>query len=608
MPAQISYRFFIILIFILMNTNIVSQQIPYLEKKITLKISNQKLSDVFKSITAQTGVLFSYTAPFNDKQLTTINCYKKPLRLVLSEILKPSNCTYKVKDKYIIIKCDATSSLPPAIISGYVLNIKDSTIIKEASVYIKQTKNSTLTNTYGYFSLSYSKTLPSISLSVAKEYYLDTNIVIYNQKKQEVLIYLFPKQVQPLIQNKITTEIPIDSVRPEIKERLSISPNPPFRLWKKLFYINPNLRNISDTIFSDVSLSFLPYISTNRLLSINTVTKYSFNILAGYSKGIDIFELGGLVNIDNGNVKYGQIGGLGNIVAGEFTGGQVGGIFNINSKNITGVQIAGIVNVDKSNIRGLQIGGIGNVVSNNTTGVQIGGVFNLTKNQFKGVQLAGIYNFTDTLKGLQLAGIINSVNTSNGIQVAGILNHSTLLNGVQFSLLNFSDTATASGIPFGLFSYVKNGYHKLELATDELLFGTLSFGTGVDRLYNIFITGINYSKPTFYTFGYGLGSNYHLKNKWSLSINLTAQQIQSFKNNEVQTAILNKLFMGFEYSLRPKLRMNIGPSMNIFITDTTNNDYNNMLDQLAFNPFYNHTEYTTNIKIWAGAKIAVKFF
>ena len=293
-------------------------------------------------------------------------------------------------------------------------------------------------------------------------------------------------------------------------------------MWKKLFYINPNLRNISDTIFSDVSLSFLPYISTNRLLSINTVTKYSFNILAGYSKGIDIFELGGLVNIDNGNVKYGQIGGLGNIVAGEFTGGQVGGIFNINSKNITGVQIAGIVNVDKSNIRGLQIGGIGNVVSNNTTGVQIGGVFNLTKNQFKGVQLAGIYNFTDTLKGLQLAGIINSVNTSNGIQVAGILNHSTLLNGVQFSLLNFSDTATASGIPFGLFSYVKNGYHKLELATDELLFGTLSFGTGVDRLYNIFITGINYSKPTFYTFGYGLGSNYHLKNKWSLSINLTA--------------------------------------------------------------------------------------
>lgn len=623
MPSLIRYRYFTIGV-LLLGLSLKSQQTPYLERVITLHASNRTLPEVFKTISEQSAVVFSYSQAFNDKQKITFNCYKKPLRLVLNELLKETGCTYKTKDKFIILKCDHKPVAPPSVITGYIYNAEDSSVISNASIYIKQTRHSAQSNDYGFFSLSFSNKLPSISVSFAKEHYKDSTLVIYNQSKQEVLLYLYPRSAKK--DTVIMVETPPSSIIKDsamVIKKDSVIPSKKFfsSFWQPDKTFNTNLRNISDTLFSSFAVSLVPYVSTNRLLSINTVNKFSFNILAGYSKGISAFELGGLLNIDNGNVGYGQIAGLGNVVSGTSSGAQVAGIFNYNHLNTTGAQVAGILNLDKARLKGAQVGGIGNSVSDSVIGLQLAGVFNISKGPVKGAQIAGTYNktasidgiqlsgicnMTDTIKGLQLTGLINIARQNNGIQFAGLLNYTKNLKGVQFSLINIADTS--SGVSIGLFNYVKKGYHKLEIGTDELLFGTLSFGTGTERLYTIFIGGINYSKPSLITYGFGLGTGFTIKRKLGLCFNITAQQIQSTARSTFEANTLGKAFIGLEYKFRPKFRVTLGPTFNIFSTNLTDNPNSLVYSKLPSNRIYEQAPADSGLKLWLGGKIALKFF
>jgi hypothetical protein len=277
-------------------------QIPYLERTLSIHANGRTLSEVFKTISGQTSVVFSYSQAFNDKQKVTFNCSKKPLRLVLNELLKETGCTYKIKDKFIILKCDTKPLPPPSVITGYIYNAEDSSVVTNASIYVKQTRHSAQTNEYGFFSLSYSNKLPSISVSFARENYYDSTLVIYNQNEQEVVLYLYPRYHKKTMDTIMETiAVPEkDSLIVITKKDTVVLPQQRFfsRFWAPLKKFNTNLKNISDTLFSNFAVSLVPYLSTNRLLSINTVNKVSFNIVAGYSNGVEAFELGGILNID----------------------------------------------------------------------------------------------------------------------------------------------------------------------------------------------------------------------------------------------------------------------------------------------------------------------
>ena len=188
MSAIKQLRYFILLCLIVSFNCIKAQKTPYLERLVTLTANKQTVAELFKSISAQTSVVFSYSQPFNDKQQLSLVCKNKPLRLVIAEILKSSNCSYKIKDKYIIIKCNNKPSVPTSKIIGYIYSAYDSLIIPQASIYIKQDKHSAVTNNFGFFELIFSNNSTHISVSVAKEWYNDTTIIIHKNAKQEVAI------------------------------------------------------------------------------------------------------------------------------------------------------------------------------------------------------------------------------------------------------------------------------------------------------------------------------------------------------------------------------------------------------------------------------------
>ncbi len=606
MQVRFTLQRFLLYSCFLLSNGLFAQALPYLERPVTLHASNKTLAEIFSSISQQTNVVFSYTQTFNDQQRIVFHCNKRPLRLVMQQLLEPSDCRFKVKGKFLILTCDEKSRSQNTLLNGYVYNALDSSRIEEASIYVKQTRYSVRSDKYGYFALSYTTKIPQLTVSFAKENYKDTSLILVNKRKQELSVFLYP--IEKKLPSKTTDTITVqkDTFQLALKDTsIALVANTSDGFWNKFRKINANFRNISDTLFASTSVSLVPYISTNRLLSVNTVNKYSFNILMGYSKGVNLLEIAGLLNIDNGNVQYVQLAGLGNIVSGDVKGVQAAGLINSNGGKAQLVQLAGLFNRNKNHFRGVQTAGIGNYVKGKTSGVQVSGVFNKAT-LCKGVQLTGIINIADTLIGIQTSGIVNKTHYFKGMQLAGIVNKANYFNGVQLGLINSSDST--KGIPIGVFSWVKNGYHKVSLSTDELQFAYLSFGTGVEKFHNVFIAGINYNTGNNYSLGYGIGSSFALSKRFGCSAELSTKQVFTSVEVPIKTNLYNQLFIGADLLLHKKFRISLGPELTVYTADTKGADYNKLDRRLSSSDLYSSFQGNMAIKCWAGGKIALSFF
>lgn len=360
----------------------------------------------------------------------------------------------------------------------------------------------------------------------------------------------------------------------------------------------------SNTFWRHISISFVPYICTNRLFSVNTANTVSFNMIAGYSIGVRAFELGSVLNIDNGNVGYAQIAGVANVVTGHSRGAQVAGMLNLNGKSVHGVQMAGIGNVSSKATTGAQLSGVFNASGRKVKGAQLSGICNTTP-YLRGAQASGVVNVADTVKGVQLAGVVNVSEQMHGLQVSGVLNRAHHVHGVQVGLVNLADSS--SGVSIGLFNYVKTGYHKLEISTDELQFANVSFGTGTEKLYTIFTAGINYAKPSIIMYGCGMGTGFTIKNRLGFSATVMAQQMRHTKDGLLRSNAMGRVYIGLEYKLHPKFRIGLGPTFNIYNPKTIDNYHSDLLTDI---PSYRLGESTTanDLRIWVGGKLSLKFF
>ncbi len=616
------------------------QQTPYLEKTVTVRQSTLSYAELFKQLSAQTGVVFSYTN-FDDSRKIPVHYNRKPLRVVLNETLNEGNCTYKMKGKYVILTCKPAPKKAvesnDVIVNGYVYSAADSTLMPQTSVYLKQYRQSAITNEYGYFSLSFPKSSDVLSISVAKENFEDTTVVILSKKRNTVVIYLQPKAppVKITIDDSIVVEHhPVDTMPTVSTDTL---PEQPFSFWERFRNRQSNLRNINDTFFTNYSFSFIPPLSTNHLLAINTVNRYSFNVLAGFSHGVDVMEIGGIVNLDYGNVQYIQLAGIANVVSGNVKGFQSAGILNTVGRNTDGVQLAGIVNLVGGDVFKLQGAGIGNTVLGNVYGVQGAGIYNFTWKHTDGAQFAGIANYTRSFYGVQAAGIINTVlKKSEGVQVAGIINGADSLSGMQIAgitnvaryvkgvqlsgiinvakrvdgsqigLINVADTV--SGVPVGFLSFVRKGYHKIELSTDENLLNTFSFRTGVNRFHNIFTASTQFT-PTnrIWSAGYGIGTTFKLSNRLNFDIDATGQQLQVAGNNSFDYNLLGKFYLGVEWQFAPKVSLAAGPTLNWLNSDIDGDDFQLIEEQLTVPSFYRHEGNSFVNQLWVGGKVAIRF-
>jgi hypothetical protein len=513
---------------------------------------------------------------------------------------------YKEKGSYLIL----TKALPPPVknnvtivtINGYVEDSKTGEKISQVSVYDKKSITSTVTDEFGYFKLKLEKKSDSISLSVSKKNYRDTLISITAPVNQYITI-----QIQPIGKDTIVAITMIDRldstvIDDKVKEEVSFP-----------YESEPNIQNIRDTLNNLVQVSFLPFLGTNGRLSANTINDYSINFLGGYSMGTNQIELGFFFNLDRSDVRWLQIAGFGNMVGGKVYGVQAAGFFNLNGGETEAIQLAGFANTNFNNTRGVQVTGFANTTLGHMHGVQIAGFTNFTGGRGQGVQVAGFGNVQlGDYQGSQFAGFTNvAAERITGSQISTFFNYGGKVHGTQIGLINYADSL--GGVPIGLLSIVRSGYHKIELSADEVFYANLAFRTGARKFHNMLMAGfkpqqsLQAGDTSVWHFGYGLGTTRKLTKWWLLDLDLSAQHINkgSFTN---ALSLLNKAYVGFDFQVAKKVSLATGVTLNGYLTRTTVTDYPTLFTD--YQPKIisdSNVGNDLNLKMWLGAKVALRF-
>ncbi|HTF17649.1 MAG TPA: STN and carboxypeptidase regulatory-like domain-containing protein [Chryseolinea sp.] len=600
---------------------------PLLERTVTISLNEERLDIALTRISQQAGFTFSYNPSVVDiSRIVTFNFAGNTVREVL-ELLFEGAIQYKVRGNYVIL---TKAAKPPGeqVYSGYVVDEATGKRLQNVSVYDPLTMSSAVTDEYGFFKIKIEKpTAEEVRLAVARREYGDTVVAVSPSRNGLLKI--------PMNFNEERISTLADSVAEKLR-----------RFWhtKVLAPENINIHNIKDTLYRTSQVSVWPFIGSNHTLSGNVINDYSFNIFGGYALGVKKLEIGGLFNVDRGDIYGTQLATIFNAVGGKAHGFQGAGLLNLNLDSVKGGRFAGVANVSWAGTEkfsaagvlnfthgrsgGVHLAGVGNFNLGEQQGTQLAGVFNFTTRSTGPVHIAGVMNFTagnhvggqgagvmnfsaGNVTGAQGGGMINfAAKKLTGAQVSGVLNYATDVHGLQLGLVNIADSV--KGVPIGLFSFVMEGYHQLEFSADEVFYTNVAFRTGVSHFYNIFTAGAKPStfgdEQTYWTAGYGVGTAPKLSRRLRLNADVTANQIFSGYTLAALN-IVSKLYAGIEYHPLPKFGLVAGITLNAHYTDSSFTEYPELFSE--FQPTIIHEmtyDNNINVKMWLGAKVGFRFF
>ena len=587
---------------ILFNSSVTGQsQVPILERKISITATHEKISSVLNRIGQIGGFSFSYnSAIISQEESVSLNITNKSIREVLNEIFKDT-MNFKEKGNYLIITKAAPLSKNNIVVvalNGYVEDGKTGEKIADASVYEKSSLTSTITDQYGHFNLKLDKKSDSITISVSKKNYRDTLVSITASDNQYFKISMLA------VMDSVVDITPTEAI-----DTTMVDSNDLVFPYED----EPNVQNIHDTLYQLVQVSILPFIGTNERLSGNVINDYSLNLFGGYSLGTRQIELGFFFNMDRGDVSWLQVAGAGNLVGGNVYGIQAAGFANVNGGETKAVQLAGFANTNLGESRGVQVAGFANTNLKSVNGVQVAGLSNVTIGNSRGAQIAGLSNVqVGDYRGSQIAGLTNiATEKISGSQISVLFNHARHVHGTQIGLINYADTL--GGVPIGLLSIVKSGYHKIELSADEVFYTNLAFRSGVRKFHTMLMAGfkpqqsLNPSDTSVWTFGYGLGTARKLTRWLYLDLDLSSQHISrgSFTN---ALSLLNKAYVGVDFQVAKKFSIATGITLNGFLTRTTYSEYPELFTDYTPKIIYDENlNHDINLKMWWGARVALRF-
>lgn len=568
-----------LLLIVLFSTVDVTAQ-NLLSRNIPLEVNRQRLDKVLEILSNKGNFYFSYSSSIVKKDsIISINTNNKTLKEVLEQIFS-SGYEFIESGNYIIIRkapIRLTMVTNRAVqeervysVSGFVYDEQTGHAIREASVYEKRLLAATLTNQEGFFKLKLKSGRKSTAeLTLSKEFYADTSVVIEPRHSQQLTITMLPleNEAERTIITPEDYEVAEAAVPPlEVKEKDTIVAAPVaaitdsaqvertgmgrFLLSAKQKIQSINLKKFFTT--RPFQASLVPGLGSHGKMSGQVVNNFSLNVLGGYTAGTNGIEIGGWFNIDKKDVKYAQFAGWFNVVGGQ----------------MKGIQVAGINNTVLDTVKAMQAAGVGNFVKGRFNGFQVGGVYNHVADSVKGVQAAGVANFArKKLSGVQIAGVANISNKeTRGAQIAGVLNYSKRLKGLQIGLINIADTS--DGYSIGLINVILKGYHKLSFSTHELMDVNVAFKTGNSKLYSILEAAIqSNSDEKIYSFGYGLGREMPLNKKRSVTFNPELHSQYLYLGSWDYTNILNRLHLNLNIKLGKFISIFAGPAVSVYMSD-----------------------------------------
>jgi hypothetical protein len=594
-----------------------------LDRVISVEIKATPVKRILKAIEEKGDVKFSYNPELIDEnKKVDLIIKEKTIREGLSEIFDGTVRFKEVGNHIVLLQNESKEQIKERKkenadynFQGKITDKRTGLPIAGASIYDVEARYAAVSYSNGRYQLMIPKEESVRSLYFKKKGYEAKVIVVSADKEAELVnnIALIPIETDI---NKIGVTA-VEKVEVPIEERALSG-----ALVSEDTYIHSeNLEEIDEIRIAQISL--VPSVSIGSNLSTNGLitNRFSLNILAGYSNGVEGFEVGSILNMTKGNVNGVQIGGISNLVGGDVEGMQAAGIANLIQGNFKGAQVSGISGIVKRDFKGVQASGISSIVRGSFTGIQFSGINNVAFKNSYGFQFAGIANTVfDTLVGgqisgianfalagsnfVQVSGITNVAEKNYGVQATGILNIAKHNSGLQLGLINLSKSST--GIAVGLFNYVHHGYHKTELAANELFPLNLTFKSGVQRLYNTYHFGVKFGPNRAYAAGIGFGSYFKLGEKMQISVDVSGDLAFETSLNVDGFSQLYKLSTTFDLRLAKWVTLFGGPSFNVNVMQFKN-DTGDYSSNLAFNPFYSRQFTNAGVQCWFGGQIGFRF-
>ena len=612
MKRRAGHIMFIFSVGILISCSIKAQSV--LERNISLEVTRQRLDNVLEILSNKGNFFFSYNSNIiQGDSIVSLSVVNRPVREILL-MLFGGGYEFRESGNYIILRRapiklrlvtnQAVSDDKFYTVSGYVIDDQTGERVSDASIYEKLRLAYTSTNGQGYFKLRLKSKYQTAALTVSKQFYEDTTVIIEPRYNQSINITIIPTEISEHTitirpQNyqapeSIQVEVPINDsthwLYTYVKKDSVLVERTAIGRW--LVSSKQKIQSINLSKFFTVRPiqgSVIPGVSTNGKLNSQVINNFSLNLFGGYSGGVNGFEMGSLFNIDKKDVQYVQLAGLFNSVGGS----------------VRGVQLGGINNTVLDSLNGVQLGGITNYVRKNFIGWQLGGIYNHVGGSVKGWQMAGISNFTNhKTQGAQIAGVANiSSRQVNGVQIAGVFNYTRRLKGVQIGLINVTDSST--GYSIGLINIVFKGYHKLSLSTNEVLNVNAAFKTGSSKLYSILLAGANAdTNKKAFSFGYGFGSEFSLSKRFSINPEVTSQYL--YLGTWEYLNLLNKVNLLLTIKFGKYFSIYAGPSYSIFISDQKNGipGYKSTIAPDTFH----RNEFSSRVTGWIGWTAGINLF
>jgi hypothetical protein len=323
-----------------------------------------------------------------------------------------------------------------------------------------------------------------------------------------------------------------------------------------------------------VNVSFVYPLGIHASRSVEYIYDFSFNALTGYNRGVNGFELGGLLNMNHGNISGCQISGLGNIT----------------HENVDGLQIAGLFSI-----------------GDNLDGLQISGIFNKCS-KADGLQISGIINLSDSSEA-SIAGIAN-INTGlqNGIQIAGIYNQTQMLNGIQIGLINVADTINR-GVCLGLINLIKKGsYSEGSVTVADYQNIGFSFKHGTKNLYTIYTAGMNLIKDRLWVAGLGLGQINNVNSVFSIQTEMVLYTYfpMDFKRY-IRDTYVSHLKIGFVRKIDEHISFTAAPGIYLSWKSNRGRYDKYGYEQSPLNPLFDVKPAYHNTKMECGLGLSLGF-
>lgn len=644
-------RHVLLFAFLIFSTLVLARR-GILDRVITVEIKSTPIKGILRVIEERGSVQFSYNPNLiEENKIVSLSIKNKTIGFGLSLIFD-GDVRFKEVGNHIIllrnedaveIKKRRKSNLV-TVFRGQIRDKRSGAVLEGVSVYDVDARYAGISDEQGNYELEIPNAETVRSIYVRKRGYKEFVFVvdasIDSVIVQDVQLEPIPDHVQKLNPKRA------EKIYLPVEERALSG-----ALVSYDTYVHTeNLEEIKESRI--MQLSLVPSVSIGSNLSTNGLitNNLSFNILAGYSSGVDGVEFGGILNMVKGDVRWaqaagicnlvggdvmgGQSAGIVNLVRGSFVGAQSGGISNVVGENFTGGQLAGISNLVHGDFLGVQYSGIASYTKGRFTGVQGGGIISVIRGGMVGVQMAGISNtLIGEAGGLQLAGIHNTVYGSliggqlagisnfsksgtnfiqiagianhseknQGLQLSGIINHANQNNGLQIALANINKGG--NGISLGLINFVKNGYHKTEIAANETFLANVTIKSGVKHFYNTYNLSYQPGEAPLYAFGLGLGGSFSMTQKWWMNLDLFGQSV--FENLSIDRfSQVYKFSATADYRLK-RIAFFAGPTFNVNVLHINDGEGNYAVD-LANNPLFSTDNGNIKTTGWIGGQIGIR--